>query len=184
MTPWRPEFEAALRLFARVSEALRRQGLEAPVLVGGAAAELYSGSAIMTGDFDVVGGSQRAFEEALVAEGFAPPVGPGHTFTGMVHPKLGFGFELVSSVLLGGAAERERVRLFELGQDGRIAVIAVEDMIADRMGQFASGSAPEMFGQAHILFTLSADLDLDYLDRRIREETIGDHGLSTLKTTG
>jgi hypothetical protein len=36
MTAYRPEFEAALRLFARVSEAMKVRGFQAPVLVGGA----------------------------------------------------------------------------------------------------------------------------------------------------
>ena len=54
MSVWRPEFEAALELFASVSAAVVRRGFAAPVLVGGAAVELYSGSAIATGDFDLV----------------------------------------------------------------------------------------------------------------------------------
>ena len=41
MSAYRPEFEAALRLFARASEAMHARGLQRPVLVGGAAAELY-----------------------------------------------------------------------------------------------------------------------------------------------
>jgi hypothetical protein len=50
---YRPEFEAALRTFARASEAMKLAGFAAPILVGGAAVELYSGSAITTGDFDI-----------------------------------------------------------------------------------------------------------------------------------
>ena len=52
-SPYRPEFEAALRLFARVSEAMVARGLSRPILVGGAAVEYYSGSAVTTGDFDI-----------------------------------------------------------------------------------------------------------------------------------
>jgi hypothetical protein len=58
---YRPEFEAALKAFARASETMRRKGFEAPVLVGGAAAELYSGSAITTGDFDIVRQARTLF---------------------------------------------------------------------------------------------------------------------------
>jgi hypothetical protein len=47
--PWRPEFLAALRLLARVSEAMAARGLPRPVLVGGGAVEFYTGSALMTG---------------------------------------------------------------------------------------------------------------------------------------
>ncbi|WP_288806543.1 hypothetical protein [uncultured Novosphingobium sp.] len=39
---YRPEFVAALQLFARVSEAMYGRGLQRPILVGGAAAEFWS----------------------------------------------------------------------------------------------------------------------------------------------
>jgi hypothetical protein len=71
--------------------------------------------------------------------------------------------------------------LVEFDPDGTIAVISLEDMIADRMGQFVSGTAPEMPGQARILFTLHPDTDHAYLDRRIHEETFGDHGIASLE---
>ena len=182
---YRPEFLAALRVLARVSEAMVRKGFEAPVLVGGAAAELYSGSTINTGDFDVVTGRQEAFEDALLEHGFVRPAGPGHSLSGgWLHPDLKLGFEVVSSTLLDGRAERERVRFVEAAPDGPIAVISVEDMIADRMGQYASGTAPEMLGQAKTLFSLHGDADLLYLERRIREETLSDHGIATLTQAG
>ncbi len=61
-SPYRPEFEAALRLLARVSEAMHRNGLSRPVLVGGAAAEFWSASALNTGDFDICTPLQPEFE--------------------------------------------------------------------------------------------------------------------------
>ncbi|MGK6317986.1 hypothetical protein [Sphingomonas sp. DT-204] len=48
------------------------------------------------------------------------------------------------------------------------------------MGQYASDTAPEMLGQAQVLFRLHPDLDMPYLERRIREETGGDHGIEAL----
>jgi hypothetical protein len=54
-------------------------------------------------------------------------------------------------------------------------------MIADRMGQFASGSAPEMLHQARVLFALYPDADLDYHQRRISEETVGDYGIEKVQ---
>ena len=39
MSGYRPEYEAALRLFAQVSEAMAERGLKRPILVGGVAAE-------------------------------------------------------------------------------------------------------------------------------------------------
>jgi hypothetical protein len=67
---------------------------------------------------------------------------------GWVHPQLKIGFECVSDTLLDGMASRDMVQIVELGPDGSVAVIAPEDIIADRMGQYASGSAPDMLGQA------------------------------------
>lgn len=92
------------------------------------------------------------------------------------------GFEVVSSTLLDGAADRDRVRLFSVGQDGEIAVIALKDAIADRMGQYASGTASEMLRQARTLFGLYPDADLEYVETRIRQETAGDHGIEDLES--
>ncbi|WOE74932.1 hypothetical protein [Alterisphingorhabdus coralli] len=178
MTGYRPEFEAALRLFARVSEAMINQGYERPILVGGAAVELYSLSQLNTGDFDIVTGAQGVFEENLRQHGFTKPSGAGTATRGWVHPELKLGFEVVSATLLDGMADRGRVKLVDLDMDGKVAVIALEDIIADRMGQFASGSAPEMREQAALLFKLYDQADKDYMDDRIKYESGGDYGVS------
>jgi hypothetical protein len=100
---------------------------------------------------------------------------------GWGHPQLKLGFECVSDTLLDGMAERDMVQVVELGDAGDVAVIAPEDIIADRMGQYASGSAPDMLGQARALFALCEGLDMDYMARRIAEETAGTYGLQDLK---
>lgn len=115
-------------------------------------------------------------------EGFVRPSGAGKLTRGWIHPGLKLGFECVTDTLLDGMADRDMVLLIELGADGTIAVIAPEDIIADRMGQFASGSAPEMLGQARTLFALCDGLDLHYMERRITEETGGDYALRDLQT--
>ncbi|MEA3013708.1 MAG: hypothetical protein QOD42_2253 [Sphingomonadales bacterium] len=81
---------------------MKQGGFAAPILVGGAAAELYSGSAITTGDFDVVAGLQGRFEEVLRNQGFTRPAGPGHSPLGWIHADLRLGFEVVSDTLLDG----------------------------------------------------------------------------------
>lgn len=73
----RPEFEAALRLFAQASRAITVRGYPAPILVGGGAVELFSVSAMMTGDFDVSTARQDVFEQVLFDLGFVRPSGPG-----------------------------------------------------------------------------------------------------------
>jgi hypothetical protein len=181
MSVYRPEFEAAMILFARVSEAMVADGLSRPVLVGGAAVEIYSNSAINTGDFDIVTGSQQTFERHLQAAGFVRPSGPGKATRGWIHPNLQLGFEVVSSTLLDGAADRDRVRLINVGDDGYVAIISLEDMIADRMGQYASGTAREMLQQAQTLFDLYSDADLAYMEERIRFETAEEYGVEALQ---
>lgn len=65
--------------------------------------------------------------------------------------------------------------------DRDFVVISVEDLIADRMGQWASGTAADRLGQARKLFALHPALDRVYLDRHIREETMGEHGIEALE---
>jgi hypothetical protein len=180
-TAYRPEFEAALRLFARISEAVKARGFLAPVLVGGAAVEIYSLSAINTGDFDISTGVQDVFEEELQRHGFIRPSGSGMATRGWIHPELKLGFEVVSDTLLDGMADRDRVQLIDTGSGASVAIISLEDIIADRMGQYASNTAPMMFAQAKQLFDLYPDADLVYMDTRIRYETAGEHGIDALK---
>ena len=48
------------------------------------------------------------------------------------------------------------------------------------MGQFASGTARDMLDQAKKLLPLVSKPNRDYLDRRIRTETMGDYGVEDL----
>jgi hypothetical protein len=82
--------------------------------------------------------------------------------------------------LLDGMPDPSMLQIIVLGNDGEVAVIAPEDIIADRMGQFASGSATDMVGQARALFAVCEGLDVDYMNRRISEETVGDYGVQDL----
>jgi hypothetical protein len=178
---WRAEFLKALELFARLSEAMSARGLPRPILVGGGAAEYYSASALMTGDIDVASPVQPELEEELQRLGFVRPSGPGRSLRGWIYPELGLGFEVVASTPMDGSVDAAHVLLIEeLIEGASFAIISVEDLIADRMGQFASGTAPEMLGQARQLMNLHPEADIDYLERRIREETAGEHGVEDL----
>jgi hypothetical protein len=179
-SPYRPEFVAALRLLARISGAMDAAGYRPPVIVGGAAVEIYTSGAINTGDFDLSCGRQDVLETTMQQHGFIRPSGAGVATRGWIHPELKLGFECVTDTLLDGMADRAMVRIIEAGDEGTIAVLAPEDMIADRMGQYASGTAPEMLGQARALFKLCRNLDMAYMERRISEETTGDYGVQDL----
>jgi hypothetical protein len=176
----RPQFEQGLRALGRVSAEMQAAGQRPPVLVGGGAVEIYTGGAISTGDFDLSCGRQDVLEEIMQRHGFVRPSGPGMATRGWIHPGLGMGFEVVSDVLLDGLADRTMAQIIELGVDGAVTVIAPEDIIADRMGQYASGSAPQMLEQARALYALCEALDLTYMERRILEETGGDLGVEDL----
>jgi hypothetical protein len=168
-------------MLGRISAAMDAAGFQPPVLVGGGAVEVYTSGAVMTGDFDLSCGRQDILEEIMRQHGFVRPSGPGVATRGWMHPDLGLGFEVVSDTLLDGMADRAKMRVVELGEDGSVAVIAIEDIIADRMGQYASGTAPEMLGQAREVYSLSEGLDVDYMERRISYETDGDLGLQDLE---
>ena len=168
-------------MLAALTERLVERGLPPPILVGGAAVEFYTGSAIMTGDVDLTSPVQQELEEELLGLGFKRPIAPGHTATGWVHQELRLGFEVVANVPLGGVVERTRIAVVDLEDGAAFAILPVEDMIADRMGQYASGTAPEMLGQAVALLTFHPDLDRSYTDQRIRAETMGDYGFEDVK---
>lgn len=181
MSAYRPEFEAALRLFARASEAMHRRGFQRPILVGGAAAEFYTVSTLTTGDFDVCTLRQPEFEEELLRLGFVRPSGTGALLKGLIHPKLGLGFEVVADVPMDGSVDADHIRLVQPdGEKALFRVISVEDLIADRMGQYASGTAPDRLEQARTLLALHPNVDMAYLDRRIREESMGEYGVEDL----
>ena len=180
--PWRPDFLEALRLLARLSDALDARGLPRPVLVGGGAVEFYSGSALMTGDIDVTSPVQDELEEELQQLGFIRPSDPGRSLRGWIHPAIALGFEVVGSSPLGGGIDASRLRLVApIGDTAKFRIISVEDLIADRMGQYASDTAPDMLGQARFLHRLYPNLDRAYLDRRIRQETLGGCGAEDLE---
>ena len=181
MSAYRPEFEAALRLFARVSEAMVMRGLPRPVLVGGAAVELYSASAIVTGDFDLCSPTQTELEEEMQRLGFVKPAGAGKSTKGWVHPQLALGFEIVARVPMDGSVDAAQIHLVRpIGEESLFRVISVEDLIADRMGQYASGTARDRIDQARDLLRLNPGVDLVYLERRIREESFGEYGLDDI----
>lgn len=87
--------------------------------------------------------------------GFVRPSGAGHFLKGWIHPDLKLGFEIVVAVPMDGNVDAapypagpadRRNRAFP-GDFGRVPD-------ADRMGQFASGTAPYRLEQARILLAL------------------------------
>lgn len=75
---------------------------------------------------------------------------------------------------------RRLIRVEGIAPDAVFVMIPIEDLIADRMGQYASGTAPEMLGQARTLLLLHAQLDMPYLESRVRQESGGDYGIDDI----
>jgi hypothetical protein len=136
---------------------------------------------VTTGDFDLCTVRQDALEEEMERAGFERPAGAGQMLKGWIHPELKLGFEVVAEVPMDGNVDAAHIRLVEpVGETALIRIISVEDLIADRMGQYASGTAPDRIDQARKLLALHPDADMDYLDRRIREESMGDYGIEDI----
>jgi hypothetical protein len=115
--------------------------------------------------------------------GFVKPAGVGQLTKGWIHPDLRLGFEIVANVPLDGNYDQQTLALIDnFSDEGAFVVISVEDLIADRMGQYASGTAADRLQQAQTLFDLHPSLDKVYLDRRIREETVNDYGIEALQS--
>lgn len=115
--------------------------------------------------------------------GFVRPSGAGKILKGWIHPDLKLGFEVVADVPMDGNVDAAHIRLVKpIGETALFRVISVEDLIANRMGQYASGTARDRVEQARVLLALHPDADMDYLDRRIREESMGDYGVEDIKS--
>ena len=168
-----PEYLAALTPLADAFSAYEQDIGGVAVLVGGAAAAIHTDGAFMSADFDVVAGNDAAFGRAMAAAGFVIDDKALHGQCGWYHPDHPqFAVEQVSGGYFDGRAEMARcLRL--LVRDGSALVLpAIEDMIADRLGQHeVSGGDTSMLEQARALFALAEGLDFAYLIRRIVEES-------------
>lgn len=169
---YRPEFTEALRLLAEAFALAKSNGADLPVIVGGAAVEYHTASEVQSADIDLVTSDNEIMVVALETCGFRRTV--AGSLRNLVHPELLIGVDFVSGMLFEGRTDRSRLELVQLDEAGSRSVQfpPVEDMIADRLGQFESvpDGVPEMLEQAKLLFQLADDLDHDYLRRRVSEE--------------
>jgi hypothetical protein len=170
------DYWEALTLLARASSKYKEQTGQQVVIVGGAAVSFYTQGQVLSGDFDMV--TDIGFEQFLIAEGFQKEAGPGRRLGGYYHPSVPrLGFEFVSGRLFDGRSDVEKLTVVPILTDGEVTFPPIEDLIADRLAQYASSKnkAVEMLEQARLMFDLASDCDEAYLRRRIIEET-GDPG--------
>jgi hypothetical protein len=142
------------------------------VLVGGGATAVHTGGAFMSADFDIVAAADDAFSRAMVSAGFVKDTTAGHGDGGWYHPATPtYAVEQISGGYFDGRGDKERCLRLVVRGNSSIVLPAVEDLIADRLGQHEVSQGDDaMLEQAKALFTMAKDLDATYLKRRISEE--------------
>lgn len=168
-------FESFVRALEVLSEAFRlcrQRGLGLPTIVGGAAVEHFTQGGYTTGDFDLVTPRQEDVYAVLREVGFEDEKRVGHQRIGLIHPELDFGVQVVASSLFDGRGSK--LLLLPLEDDPELSFVSIEDLIADRIGQYNSApqGVEESLEQAFLLLKLAENIDRAYLDKRIREESI------------
>ena len=164
---------ALLDILAGAFERYEAATGHCPVLVGGGAVALQTQGAFMSGDLDLYAPSDAALETALLQSGFVREERRGRLAGGFYHPGFPeYGVEAVSGQFFDGRADKSRLIRVLFHEARGIVIPSFEDMIADRLGQYAASSQRDhsRLAQAQLLFRLADDLDLGYLQSRIDEE--------------
>ena len=173
-------YEKALCVLAdALSACTRANGRREAILVGGAAATLLTGGAFMSGDFDFLAGCDHDVALVMSDHGFVAEDRHGYLRIGWHHPgHPRFGFQQVSGALMDGRADQARLLRLRMPSDAILVLPAVEDMVADRMGQHAIASPTDTSRllQARAMLMVHGGWQRDYLVRRVTEEG-GDPGL-------
>lgn len=157
----RPHVERMTIAAAIISEALRRRGMEA-TLVGGGAIEFYAPAAYTTSDIDLVveGRTREELGKALAALGFARA--GRHWLFGDLYVE-------VPGNWMSDPTETFAVGAFTL------RVVRAEVVLADRIIGFKHWRVAAYGAQAMALMVaLGETLDEGYLRRRLREEGADD----------
>ena len=169
----------AMELLGQVCLEYRRaSGGDDAWLVGGASVVILTDGEFHSGDFDLVATDVALFREILLKYGFQDERGQGRARNmlqaGWMHPDHpDLGWQLVTGPLFDGKSDTSKKIAIELRTDSELTLPAVEDLIADRLGQFAAQdgkSHHELVDQARPLFRLANGIDQDYLKRRVVED--------------
>lgn len=164
---------AALGALAKVvAEYHRQSGGSRAWLVGGAAVVIYTQGSFHSADYDIVAVGDDLLAEILKRHGFRKEDRTGYVFRGWYHPDHpGFGWEIVGDILYDGGTDVTRETRLEFEPDGEIVLPPIEDVIADRLGQYAvNPTHDELLQQARALKMLAQDLDMEYLKTRVAAE--------------
>jgi len=162
--------ERQLAIAAVITDALRALGHE-PIIVGGAAVEIYTLGGYVTDDLPMVCPSGADVDKRLGELGFRRS---GKDF---VNDELALYVEFPSSSL--GPSERSVV--IESGER-RVRIISREDLIIDRLNAYKSWRSG-LDGVSALLLLEDADVDEAHLARRAREDDVAD-ALAAVREAG
>lgn len=167
------DYIALLEELGRAFSVYERMTGVWPVLVGGAATAIQTAGEFMSGDFDVVAGNDDAFAAAMAEAGFLIDERVGRLAGGFHHPDFPrYGVELVSGDLFDGRSDRAKLIRLSFRDGSDIVLPPVEDLIADRLGQYAIASVSDAsrLEQAKVLLRMAKEVDGHYLRSRIVDE--------------
>lgn len=162
-----PEGPRRIAAIANWFQGLYPSPERAPVLVGGAAVEIYTGGAYSTGDLDFVGRITPEVEDRLREAGFRPRA------RHWVHEEGGIFIELPGSML--GAGERvAEVKVDEW----KVRLVSPEDALVDRRAAWKHWSSGIDGASAFRLWRAQEDdLEMD----RLRKRATAEHVLDSLE---
>lgn len=158
------EMEKKIFFMAWLGEKLRGAGSRAlPVLVGGSAVQLYTGSNYMSIDMDIYLDDIQPAADILKDHGF---VKTGRQYYCEE-------YDLLAEFVSGSVPER--VVEVEYG-DMTVLVSSLEEMIVDRLNAVKWWKASKDLEWARVMISsgYGAKLDIEYLRRRAAEEDITD----------
>jgi hypothetical protein len=163
-------FLEALELIGEASRRMRDAGATPPVIVGGAAVEVYTKGKILSRDFDLAVPNQKLMEAELERVGFERT----GAMRGLWHPVLKYGVEVVAGTPFKGNYDAQRNMIYKTS-GGPVILLSLEDLIADRLGQFDATpyGDQERLTQAIVLYAGAPNVDRVYLGKRILEEAHG-----------
>lgn len=166
------DFVAVLSLLGQVFEEYQKLSGSRAILVGGAAVSLFTKGAYISGDLDVLAGVNDAFDLALATYGFRKEDRKGRLMKGYYHPSCPrYGIDWVSGAYFDGLADPQRVKVVVMAPGSKLNVAPVEDLIADRLAQYAQAPGDTRpLKQAKLLKRLGGKLDMVYLTKRLADE--------------
>jgi len=130
-----------------------------PVLVGGAAAEIFTGGAYTTGDLDFVGSVPSSVRKVLEANGFKKS---GRHW---IHEDAEIFLEFPGDAL---EPSEESISYEAFGYD--LVLVSLEDLLVDRLGAWAYWKSGVDGANAFLLYRICRDeIDERRLTRRARE---------------